>query len=288
LFATRREIADYALANKISYREDSSNRSTKYLRNKIRLGLIPRLREINTRFTEMMYRNVGRLTDTQAFIDAAIAKIRAEIVQQNGDSAIIDPAHIDPAYPAGFVVYELLNSGWGFKGDVIDGILDSLERGESGKRFYARDHVAWIDRKRIVIERVTDDDVCEVTFREGIGRVYAGNSVYYLQLLDIDHVESLSVPENVALLDADLLRWPLSLRRWKDGDKFVPLGMTGSKKVSDYLIDTKISVPEKQRQFVLVNGPDGEIVWLTGRRVDDRFKITPTTENVLKIVKEIL
>ncbi len=287
LFTTRKEITEYALANKIAYREDSSNRSTKYLRNKIRLGLVPRLREINPRFTEMMRRNVDRLTQTQGFIDAAIAHIRDEVVTREGERAVIDTTRIDPAFPAGFVIYELLNSGWGFKGDVIDRIAGSVERGDSGRRFYSRDYAAYTDRGRIIVEPVAADDVCEVTFDENATRVYAGNAVYYLNRLDIDLVESLSVPESVALVDADRLVWPLALRRWREGDRFIPFGMQGGKKVSDYLIDAKVSLPEKGRQFVLVNGND-EIVWLAGRRLDDRYKITPRTENVLKITKEIL
>jgi tRNA(Ile)-lysidine synthase len=146
--------------------------------------------------------------------------------------------------------------------------------------------VAYTDRGRIIIEPVTADDPCEVSFESRAHKVYAGNSVFYMEHLDIDHIEMLSTPENIALVDADRLSWPLVLRRWKEGDRFVPIGMTGSKKVSDYLVDAKVSVPEKQRQFVLENG-DGEIVWLVGRRLDDRFKITPSTENVLKITREI-
>ena len=299
LFATRKEIAEYALAGKISYREDSSNRSTKYLRNKIRLGLIPRLREINPRFTDQMRRNVDRLTQTQEFIDAAIARIRTEVEQRDGDRVTIDTARIEAAFPKGFVVYELLNSNYGFKGDVIDGIVTALERGSSGRRFYSRDRVAYTDRGRIVIEPIAESDVCEVGVDQSAAKVYAGNAVYFFQRLDIDNIETLVVPENVALVDADKLVWPLSLRRWREGDRFVPLGMQGSKKVSDYLIDAKVSVPEKGRQFVLVNGAgaaneacagglDGEIVWLTGRRLDERFKVTPETENVLKITREVI
>ncbi len=291
LFATRKEIAEYAHVNGIAYREDSSNRSTKYLRNKIRLGLIPRLREINPRFGETMRRNVDRLTQTQGFIDASIARIRAEVVRQEGLAAMIEVERIDRAFPVGFVIYELLSSGWGFKGDAIDGITAALERGDSGRRFYSRDHMAFTDRGRIIVEPVGEDDSCEVTVDDGATRAYAGNSVYYIRRIDIDQVESLAVNENTALIDADRLVWPLSLRRWREGDRFTPFGMSGTKKVSDYLIDTKVSLPEKGRQFVLVNGAadgEGEIIWLAGRRLDDRFKITPATENVLKIVREVI
>jgi tRNA(Ile)-lysidine synthase len=291
LFATRKEITEFALAGRIPFREDSSNRSTKYLRNKIRLGLVPRLREISPRFGETMRRNVDRLTQTQGFIDAAIGRIRAEVVRQEGRVAVIDVDRIEA--PVGFVVYELLSSGgnawggWGFKGDAIDGIVAALERGDSGRRFYSRDHVAYTDRGRILVEPVEEGDSCEVTIAEGATKVYAGNAVYYLQRMDIDQVETLAVPENTALADADTLSWPLALRRWRDGDRFTPLGMAGSKKVSDYLVDAKVSLPEKGRQFVLTDG-GGDIVWLAGRRLDDRYKITTQTENVLKITREVI
>ncbi len=271
LFATRREIAEYAHAEGIAYREDSSNRSTKYLRNKIRLGLIPRLREISPRFGETMRRNVDRLTQTQGFIDAAIGHIRHEVVRTEGATAVIEVAAIEAAFPVGFVIYELLSSGWGFKGDAIDGIAASLERGDSGRRFYSRDHVAFTDRGRILIEPIAVDDPCEVVIDEGRTRAHAGNAVYYLQRIDIDQIDTLTVPDTTALVDADRLTWPLTLRRWREGDRFVPLGMEGSKKVSDYLVDA-----------------NGEIVWLSGRRLDDRFKIIPKTENVLKITKEVI
>jgi tRNA(Ile)-lysidine synthase len=90
----------------------------------------------------------------------------------------------------------------------------------------------------------------------------------------------------VALLDADKLTYPLTLRRWQEGDSFTPFGMTGSKKVSDFLIDAKVSMAEKSRQFVLIS--QDEIAWLVGRRISDRFRLTNKSERVLRIVKEII
>ena len=104
--------------------------------------------------------------------------------------------------------------------------------------------------------------------------------------LDRDDVNEYSVPPEVALLDAGKLQFPLRLRRWREGDRFVPFGMTGSKKVSDFLIDAKVSLPEKQRQFVLVSGED--IVWVVGRRIDDRYRLTEESDNVLRIIREIV
>ena len=286
LFASRREILEYAAANHIPYREDSTNRSTKYLRNKIRLGLIPRIREINPKFTSLMCRNLARLTDAQLFINHGIERIREiAVTSENG----IDTIHldrIDPAFPREFVIYELLSSAYGFKGDVTDSLCHALEQGATGRRFYARDHVATIDRGRILVSPIAPDDECLVSVPKGTPRSYCGNSVLYFEYCDIDTIKNFGVPEQIAQVDADRLKFPLTLRRWREGDWFIPFGMTGRKKVSDFLIDAKVSLPEKQRQFVLLSGDD--IVWLVGRRIDDRYRLTSATENVLRIAKEIV
>ena len=286
LFASRKEILEYAVQNRIPFREDSSNRSTKYLRNKIRLGLIPRIREINPKFTDLMRRNIERLTDTQLFIEAAVAHMREEVVTQADGIATIHVERIEAAYPRNFAVYELLSSQYGFKGDVCDALCRALSEAATGRRFYAREYVATVDRGRILVERIAPGDACEVTVEQGTQRSYCGNMVLYFEACDIDDIRAYDVPEQVALLDADLLRYPLRLRRWREGDTFIPFGMEGRKKVSDYLIDRKVSLPEKQRQFVLLSGD--EIVWLVGRRIDDRYRLTDRTENVLRITKEII
>ena len=133
---------------------------------------------------------------------------------------------------------------------------------------------------------IAPDDDCLTTVRQGALRSYCGNSALYYEYLSVDEVRTFDTPPNVALLDADRLRYPLTLRRWREGDWFIPFGMAGRKKVSDFLIDAKVSMPEKERQFVLLSGD--EIVWLVGRRIDDRYRLTPDTENVLRITKEIV
>lgn len=286
MFASRKEILEYAVHNRIPFREDSSNRSTKYLRNKVRLGLIPRIREINPKFTELMRRNLGRLTEAQRFIDAAVEHIRTEAVERTGDMETIRLERIPATLPRNFVVYELLNSAYGFKGDVIDALCRALDEGATGRRFYARDRVAVVDRGNIVVTPVAADDACEVRVEQGAPRAYCGNAALYFEYRDIGTVLNFGVPENTAQVDLDLLEFPLTLRRWQEGDSFVPFGMTGRKKVSDFLVDAKVSMAEKQRQFVLLSG--GEIVWLVGRRIDDRFRLTSRTENVLRITKEIV
>ena len=283
LFAERKEILEYAVLHKIPYREDSSNRSKKYLRNKIRLGLLPMVREINARFTSMMRGNLYRLADAQRFIEAGIVKIKEQILESNNGIDRIHTELIEPHFPKEFVIYEILNSMYGFKGDTVDELYKALISGATGKRFYAREHVACIDRTDIVISTIASDDICETKVEKRAIRSYCGNSVLYYEHTDIDNISNFNAPQEIAYLDEDKLVYPLTLRRWQEGDSFIPFGMIGRKKVSDYLIDRKVSVIEKSRQFVLLSGDD--IVWVVGRRIDDRYRITKNTENILKITK---
>ena len=140
-----------------------------------------------------------------------------------------------------------------------------------------------VDRGNVVVAPIADEDSCECVVERTTARSYIGGSVLYYEYCDIDFIDKYDLGDNVALIDADKLQFPLRVRRWQEGDWFVPFGMSGRKKLSDYLIDKKVSLAEKSRQFVLLSGDD--IVWVVGRRLDDRYAITRKTENVLKVTR---
>lgn len=286
MFATRKDIHDYAVAHHIPFREDSSNRSTKYLRNKVRIGLVPMLKEINPQFTTIMRRNIARLSQAQDFITSAINIVKGEVLEHSGDVHTLRVGQIRPTLPRNYVIYEILSSEYGFKGDVVDALCHALDNGATGRRFYSREWVAVVDRGDVVIAPIMEDDSCETIVERNTVRSYAGGSVLYYEYCNIDFIDDLDQGENVALLDADKLKFPLRVRRWQEGDWFIPFGMSGRKKLSDYLIDKKVSMAEKSRQFVLLSGDD--IVWVIGRRLDDRFAITRKTENVLRVIRDTL
>ena len=286
MFATRKDIHDYAVAHRIPFREDSSNRSTKYLRNKVRIGLVPMLKEINPQFTTIMRRNIARLSQAQDFITSAIGIVKGEVLEHNGDIHTLRVGNIRPTLPRNYVIYEILNSEYGFKGDVVDALCHALDSDATGRRFYSREWVAVVDRGGVVVAPIAEDDSCECVVEKGAARSYIGGSVLYYEYCNIDFIDTLDQGDNVALIDADKLKFPLRVRRWQEGDWFVPFGMSGRKKLSDYLIDKKVSMAEKSRQFVLLSGDD--IVWVVGRRLDDRYAITRKTENVLKVIRYTL
>ena len=138
--------------------------------------------------------------------------------------------------------------------------------------------------RRRIRDTIPDDEGCTTEVTPETTHIYCGGALLTFERLEADDVESLRQPENVALLDADKLTYPLTVRRWNEGDAFVPFGMDSRKKISDFLINNKVSLPDKRRQFVVTSGND--IVWVVGRRIDDRYKVAPATENVLRIVRE--
>ena len=283
LFSQRREIVEFALAHKIPYREDSTNASTKYLRNKFRLGIVPRIREISPCFTDTMASTVERLTAAQRFIDREIELIRRDAVVRDGGTTAIEMSRIDPSLPLRFVIFELLRE-FRFNGEVIDRLGRAYTEGNgSGKRFFAKDHVAYIDRQRILITPIPDDEACMAEVTSDTDRMCCGGGVLLFEHVEVDDIDDLRQGERVALLDEAKLAYPLIVRRWNDGDDFVPFGMTHRRKVSDFLIDAKVPVPDKRRQFVVVSR--GDIVWVVGRRIDDRYKVDSSTRNVLRVVR---
>ena len=134
-----------------------------------------------------------------------------------------------------------------------------------------------------MVTPIEDNDACEVVVEYDDMRSYCGNSVLYYEHTDIDNIDEYHLPSDVALIDERKLQYPLRLRRWQEGDTFIPFGMAGRKKIGDYLTDCKVPIVERQRQFVLVSGDD--IVWVVGRRTDDRYRVDSKTENILKITK---
>jgi len=285
LFATRREISDYAVKNKVKYREDSSNRSTKYLRNKIRLGIIPKIKEVSPNFGKTMTHNVERLSMALRFIDTVMGDIMDKVSMKYGSNVIIDTELIPKNLDLNYVIFELLRP-YGFNTEVVKDLYNSLMVGNSGTKFHSYSHIAYIDRKKIILKDISEiPENYYVEIGEELDQEFCLGGTLTFEKLEIEDLELGSNPENIALLDAELITYPLIVRIWKDGDYFIPLGMTGKKKVSDFLIDQKIPVPEKEKQLVIESS--GNIIWLVDRRIDNRYKITENTRNVLRITKKL-
>lgn len=275
LFARRDEITAYAALNGIPYREDSTNATLKYLRNRLRHDILPRLDSASgNRFARTMEENLMRLQQAQQFIDLQIEKLRDKALRDHSvDLSALDPESLS------FELYELLRP-YGFAPETAEdmaGVLRSRSTDSdvtaSGKRFDAPEWSAAIDRGRILLAPRTVEPFRDERIAEDDPRIE------WLTVSELP--DSLATPPNVAYLTADALRFPLLLRQWREGDWFIPLGMAGQKKVSDFLIDAKVPLPDKARQGVLVTGET--IVWLVGRRIDDRYKVRQDARRIVRI-----
>jgi tRNA(Ile)-lysidine synthase len=274
LIFSRQEIEHYAKDNNIEWREDSSNATGKYLRNKIRHNLVPILKEINPDFISSFQKTQNYLQESQAMVEDASILVYQQVAEENGEEIHFDLNQLKklPNYKS--YLYQWLNE-YGFS--AWDDIYDLVD-GQSGKQVFSSGFRLLKNRDFIILTPVDLEDEDEDYFIfKGQKEVNIPLNLSFSKVADINLVSNTSI-----FVDEDKLWFPLVLRRWKDGDNFQPFGMEGkSKKLSKFFKDEKLSLIEKENLWLLCS--DNEIVWIVGIRQDERFKIKNTTKNILKI-----
>ncbi len=277
LFADRQEIEEFARENFIGFREDSSNIEVVYQRNFLRHKILPLFQELNPSFKKNMLVSIENLKETEQVYLDYLSEEKEQVIQKDTEIIKIEIEALLKAKFPKVVLFEIL-AGFNFNSSVTEKIFKSLSM-DSGKQFYSKTHRAVKDRQSLFITPVDEKE----------------ERIYYIEEDDIEIFDPMDLtiektPSNefviikssqVACLDIDLLEFPLLIRKWQQGDYFQPLGMTGFKKVSDFFIDEKIPLHEKENTWLLCTG--NKIVWIMGLRIDNRFKITSNTRQVLKI-----
>ncbi len=272
---SRESILDYATKNNLKWREDSSNASTKYLRNKLRHDVVPTLKELNPQLLQSLSKTQNYLQDSKIIIEDAMARIQKKVVSVDDDKILIDIKKVHKLSEPKVYLYELLKD-FGFTewNDVVN-MLD----GQSGKYVQSNTHRLIKDRKHIIITELLDDDGFEsVQINEADELVELPTGTLSFEFVDGIHTDSRSS----VFVDKDLLKYPLTVRKWEKGDYFYPFGMTGKKKLSKFFKDEKWSVPEKEEVLLLVSNDD-KLIWILNSRMDNRFKVTDNTNQTLKI-----
>ncbi|SDE32083.1 tRNA lysidine(34) synthetase TilS [Pedobacter soli] len=274
LFLNRQQVNEIVTKNNIDFVEDSSNLSTHYTRNKLRLQVVPHLQEINPDLEKTFAENMARFAEIETFLNLEVQKLQTRILNERADGVYINLKEIAALNPQKLLLYELLKP-FGFSENVVVEILGSL-KALSGTHFFSSSHQAIINRSDLVIVKkdtaivanqfIHPETVC-ITFTDHEIAMAFSSEVKF----DLD--------ANKAFVNAGKLIYPLVLRNWQNGDKFIPLGMRNPKKVSDYFIDEKVPLHLKSTTPILVNG-NGEIVWIVGMRQDNRYKLTPATKKV--------
>ena len=282
LFATREEILSYAKQNNISYVEDSTNSETKFTRNKIRHNLFPVLREINPNFEFALKKDIEYLNDTEFIFRREIEKTKKEIIETEQEVIKINISKLKQLNPMKIYLYEIL-SEYGFNETNINDILSCLDE-ISGKQFFSKTHRLVKDRHYIFIDVIKNNTTNDFFLIDNCQSSLIHPLKMQIELLRDLKFINISKDKNIAMLDADLLKFPLILRKWRQGDSFVPFGMKKEKKLSDYFTSNKYSLLDKENQWILCS--EEKIVWLVSERIDDRFRISNKTKNILKIEVE--
>ena len=276
LCVSRTDIVAWLENQGIRYVTDSTNLSDAYTRNFIRLNVLPLLERINPSVREAIARSAEHLSAVASVYAYEIARAREEVIVSEGCLSIEALCRF-PAPEA--ILYELLKE-YGFSRWVSAEVFDALRK-ESGKVFYSKTHRLLKDRAYLWIvplEREAEKtsfllDPSREIYREPVG----------LAFRELPFTPDFQIEKNrrFAYFDADKLRFPLTLRKWREGDWFVPFGMKGRQKLSDYFSDHKFSRIEKEKAWLLCSGD--AIIWLIGERADNRFRIDSGTKRVLAV-----
>lgn len=271
---SREEILKYAEENKIEWREDSSNASNKYLRNKIRHDLVPILKEINPNFLNAFQKTQSYLQESKEMVEDASIMIYQQVAKEAGDDIHFDLNQLKklPNYKS--YLYQWLNE---FSFTAWNDIYDLVE-GQSGKQVLSEEFRLLKNRETLILS-----PILEIAEKEEFQIETNDTEVNFPLNLRLCQVDDITIDSNRAIfVDAEKIQFPLILRKWNEGDVFQPFGMHGkSKKVSKLFKDEKLSLIEKEKTWILSS--DNQIVWVVGIRQDERFKIKNTTNKILKI-----
>lgn len=273
---SRLEIENYAQKYQIKWREDSSNASNKYFRNKLRHDIIPILKELNTGFLDSFQNTLHHLQQAESLVNDASKLVYEKVVDEKDNRLEI---HLNALlqfenYKA--YLYQWLNKfGFSAWNDIYD-----LIEGQSGKQVFSETHILLKDREKLILSERKSTDKSEVFIIESLeSKVNIPLKLRFCKAVNIFETHS-----NCIFVDENKLNFPLTIRKWQEGDYFYPSGMNGKKKLSKYFKDEKYSLLDKENQWLLCS--EDQIVWVIGKRADNRFTSKETTQNNIKIVLE--
>ncbi|MGX1639040.1 tRNA lysidine(34) synthetase TilS [Sphingobacterium sp. NPDC055431] len=278
LFLSANEVALEVQSLQVPYRDDQSNFSTKYARNKIRLEIIPKFKEIQPDFEAILEQNIKHFEESHRFIQNQVDAIRKLIFRNEGNQIKIRLEALQVHASDPFLIFELFRP-YNFQRNVTDDLITVLDKG-MGQIFESSSHELLLDRDELILREKVIDSPFTITIENLHAKVNYNHKGFFIvesQGMEIER------DENQVQVDADLIKFPLVLRPWQIGDTFKPLGMEGSKKLSDYFIQKKLNRFQKEEVPILVNA-DGQLIWIVGMRLDNRFKVTENTKKVLTLV----
>ncbi|MDB5221492.1 MAG: tilS [Chitinophagaceae bacterium] len=278
LFSKKAELLEFAKEHALKYVEDSSNASDKYTRNYFRNQLIPSIQKVFPQAEDNLLDSIERFRDIEILYQQSISVYKKKLLEKKGGEVHIPVLKLLKSEPLSTIIYEIIKD-FGFTSNQTDEVIKLLNS-DSGKYVQSASHRIIKNRKWLLISPA-DTAIAENILFEEKDKVieYVSGKLKFEKSTTTN--SQLLTDNFIAMLDADEIIFPLLLRKWKQGDYFYPLGMNKKKKLSRFFIDQKLSLTEKENVWVLEMNK--KIIWVVGKRIDDRFKITSNTKNILKI-----
>lgn len=277
---SKQDIMEYITSKGLPHVEDSTNADSLYTRNKFRNEIIPMLQSVYPTFKNNVKNTIGYLQQTESFLQEIIEEKRLAIFKEgkHGTWELSLPLLLkEPS--ADFLLYEFL-SPYGFSAATIQQLNDSIKKGQSGNCFYTKrnNYVIIQERDTLLLKRMiqTEAQRYEIHCLDDFSRLPFQMTAVVKKVGEFDIVKDASH----CYLDMTALTFPLVLRRWQNGDWFIPFGMRGKKKISDYFVDQKISNEAKKNAWILTT-EDDSVAWIVGFRADNRFRVSNDTSEVL-------
>lgn len=283
LFASRDEISAYAAENKLKWREDASNSSDDYLRNRIRHHVIPVLKEQNPSLEKTLLHHSEIANEQQLLFEEYITLLKKEIVTEKNGAVYLSIKTLKKYPGSTTILFELLR-GFSFIKDVVMEIAAAL-KAQSGKEFFSSTHKLIKDREVLIITSLKKKEAGEKKITEA-GNYKLKEGTLKVQKIKATVALATKIMEgkfgsHFAFLDAAKIKFPLTVRTWQKGDYFYPQGMKGKKLLSDYYTDKKFSIIKKEKQLLVCS--KNKITWVVNERIDERFKIKNKTKHILRL-----
>ncbi len=276
---SKEELIQFAKDHQLNFVEDSSNQSSKYTRNFFRNELIPAISKVYPQVKENLQDNVQRFKEIEKLFQFSVGELKKKLCRHKKNEIHI-PVKQLMAYKNKALIYEMIK-GFGFNEKQVEEVI-KLANSDSGKFIQSPDDNYRIIKHRhwFIISPVVAMESENIIIEEGVSSVqFAVGSLKLNRLAIVGH--QLPTANSVACLDAKEITFPLLLRKYKTGDYFYPLGMKKKKKINRFLIDQKLSKTEKENIWVIESAQ--RIIWVVGHRIDDRFKVTEKTKQVLRL-----
>jgi tRNA(Ile)-lysidine synthase len=275
LFATRRQVEEYASRHSLVWREDRSNLTDDYQRNFVRHHIVPKLKELNPSLETTWQTSIEKIQGDLELLHHSFNDWKTKFVVERSDRVTILKKGFEAYLAADSVLWRFIKT-YSFNFEQAREIIHTL-KGQPGKRFLSPTHLLVVDRAHLIITK-HQQEWNPVMIEEGQDDAVFGP--WRLQFVEVPEIR-LNSGRMEAFFDADKVRFPLVWRTWRNGDAFQPLGMPHTKKISDFLVDNKLSLIDKKNVTVLESA--SEIVYVVGWRIDDRFKITDQTKRILNL-----